>query len=127
MYICICIYIYMHIYIYIYTYSCSSFRLRRFRHVLSLLSAEQPLDLKATYIHIVYSYDIYYIYIHTYIYIYIHTYIHTYINISIISVRKRFGSVRFGSNIKWFLWPAVRFGSLSIVCGSVRFEFWYFI
>ena len=44
-----------------------------------------------------------------------------------ISVRKRFGSVRFGSKIKRFQWPAVRFGSLIIVYSSVRFGSWYFI
>ena len=54
------------------------------------------------------------VFIHIYIYIYI--YIKTYK-----PVRKRFGSVRFVSKIKRFLWPAVRFGSLIIVCGSVRF------
>ena len=44
------------------------------------------------------------------------------ISYSLITVRKRFGSVRFVSRIKRFLWPAVRFGSLILVCGSVRFD-----
>ena len=52
------------------------------------------------------------------IYIYIYIYIHTYIHIS-----KE--TVRFGSKIKRFLWPVVPFGSLIILCGSVRFGSWY--
>ena len=36
----------------------------------------------------------------------------------------RFGSVRFGSKIKWFLWPVVHFGSL-ITVREIRWTKWY--
>ena len=116
------IYIYNYIYIYIYSYARKGIGRQGLGSVVrsAYVSALCPVVI-CPYLCTSDTGNIYiYIYIHMYMCIYIYIYIY-------MSVRERFGSVRFVSKIKRFLWPAVRFGSFIIVCGSVRFDSWYSI